>query len=872
MSHRRSLLAMPLFALVFALMPLPVLAQDDDTADEPAPVVTAIESWIALPAVEVLTPAFTEDDGKALDDVILPLGGLEPGPGDTWRWPGSDDAIEWTSVDGAAVELGSIDENATIRLLATRVRADGFTKATIRVKSFHRLKVLLDGAEIGSKESLEDFEDEDSEPGEVEEKIELTTGDHTLIVVAEGVPDRDEAWSVEAEVEVAADHADRVSVDADVMRRARLTDIFDLHSPSGLEMSPDGGIVAMNVNSLSAPREDRRRWMEFVETESGDVVGSLEGVGTLSGFEWAPDDPADRYSFITRDDGKATLYVSSIRGGSPTIVVEGIEDFGGHRWMPDGASIVFSKSVDGPEDPDDFKRYRGLSDRWGGSRNVRSLHQVSVPDGIVRRLTAGVLSTSLQSIHPDGRALLFTRSLRDDATWPFSRSELVELDMTTLDTEVLATEGWGLGADYDRSGARIAITAPADAFAGVGRDVDPDVEINLYDSQLYLMDRSTKDVRAISRGFDPGINSVAWVGNRDELLVQATDREWGRIYKYDLRRQNWQELETEAEIASSLSVAHDGSAVAFLAQGTNMPPRVQASKIRSWDPKTIRAFDTERLDQISFGEVKDFDVALGEDTIVGRVYYPPNFDESRVYPTIVYYYGGTSPVTRSFGGRYPKEWWAANGYLVYVMQPSGATGFGQEWAARHVNNWGKTVADEIVECTKKYLEAHSFADPDRLGCIGASYGGFMTMLLTTRTDIFSAAVSHAGISSISSYWGEGNWGFAYSAAATAKSYPWNRPDIYVDQSPLFAADQVTTPLLLLHGDVDNNVPPGESEQFYTALRVLGKEVEYIRIDGELHWILQYERRKRWSESIVAWFDKHLKDDAGWWDHLWPADE
>ncbi len=148
----------------------------------------------------------------------------------------------------------------------------------------------------------------------------------------------------------------------------------------------------------------------------------------------------------------------------------------------------------------------------------------------------------------------------------------------------------------------------------------------------------------------------------------------------------------------------------------------------------------------------------------------------------------------------------------------------------------------------------------------------MTMLLTSRTDMFGAAVSHAGISSISSYWGEGKRGFASSAATTAKSYPWNRPDTYIDQSPFFAADKVVTPLLLLHGAIDDNVPPGESEQMYTALRLLGKEVEYIRIDDELHWILQYDRRQYWSESIVARFDKHLKGDAAWWRHLWPEDE
>ncbi len=78
--------------------------------------------------------------------------------------------------------------------------------------------------------------------------------------------------------------------------------------------------------------------------------------------------------------------------------------------------------------------------------------------------------------------------------------------------------------------------------------------------------------------------------------------------------------------------------------------------------------------------------------------------------------------------------------------------------------------------------------------------------------------------------------------------------------------------LLLHSAIDNNVPPGESEQMYTALRMLGKEVEHIRNDAGLPWILQYDRRKRWSESVFAWFDKQLRNNAAWWGHRWPEDE
>jgi dipeptidyl aminopeptidase/acylaminoacyl peptidase len=184
-----------------------------------------------------------------------------------------------------------------------------------------------------------------------------------------------------------------------------------------------------------------------------------------------------------------------------------------------------------------------------------------------------------------------------------------------------------------------------------------------------------------------------------------------------------------------------------------------------------------------------------------------------------------------------------------------------------VNNWGITVADEIIQGVEAFLAAHPNMDRERVGCIGASYGGFMTMLLTTRTDLFAGCVAHAGISNIASYWGEGWWGFGYSAVATAESFPWNRPDIYVEQSPLYRADRITTPLLLLHGTADTNVPPGESEQLYTALKLLGRDVEYIRVEGEDHHILQYPKRKLWMETIVAWFDKQLKGEPEWWEEL-----
>ncbi len=236
---------------------------------------------------------------------------------------------------------------------------------------------------------------------------------------------------------------------------------------------------------------------------------------------------------------------------------------------------------------------------------------------------------------------------------------------------------------------------------------------------------------------------------------------------------------------------------------------------------------------------------------------------------IVNYYGGCSPVERTFESRYPHHVYAAQGYVVLVLEPSGATGFGQEFSSRHVKTAGKGVAEDIIEGTKLFGRQHQYVDTTRIGCIGASYGGFMTQYLQTLTPMFAAAISHAGISDHTSYWGEGYWGYSYSEVSMGDAYPWSDPDLYVKQSPLFRADRITTPLLFLHGDSDHNVPPGESIQMFTALKLLGRPTAFVEVTGQDHHILDYDKRRKWQDTIFAWFAKYLKDQPEWWDALYP---
>lgn len=851
--------ALPLvLTLALALVPARTVRAEEAPSRE-------LGRWLATPVVEL--PALAGDaQADPLGGVSAPIdAAFLPAEGDLWHWPLGEDPLRWEVFEGS--ELGEAVEGGPVRVrwLALHLDADGYADPELVLRSGQRLALWIDGEAAGTKNGAEAAAAE--EDGSLEKKLALTPGRHVLVVRAATVRDSTRAWSFSARLE--GESVDRVAAGLDPQHALRLDELLDVPSVRGLDLSPDGTLLAVSVRFPSANSEDGRSWVEFVETRRGRVLRTLEGVGALSGFSWLPASKGHPYSYLTQREGKSTLWRADFDGGRARRVLEDVEHFGGYRWLPDGATLVFSRSEEGAKDPEGFKRYRGLTDRWEGARDRDHLYLASA-DGLVRRLTAGDPGFALEDVAPDGRRLLVRRELRQDDQWPFSRTRLLELDLATDATRELAEEDWGLSAVYAPDGRQVVVVTHADAFGGVGRAVPDSVQINLYDSQAFLLDPESGRVTPLTRDFDPAIDEVRVSRADGFLYARATVADRRGIYRYDLRGGRWEPVDVPVDVVSRMSSADAARRLAFAGSGINQPMRLGV--VETGRRPRVRVFGevgAERYAHVRFGEVEDYDVALAGGVLDGRVYLPPGFDPAQKWPAIVYYYGGTSPVTRDFGGRYPKELWAAHGYVVYVPQPSGATGYGQEFAARHVNNWGKTVAGEIIAGTEAFLADHPYVDPERVGCIGASYGGFMTMLLTTRTDLFAAAVAHAGISAIGSYWGEGNWGFAYSAAATAKSYPWNRPDLYVDQSPLFRADRIHTPLLLLHGGADDNVPPGESEQLYTALRVLGREVEFVRIAGEKHWILSYDKRVRWAQSILAWFDRWLKGEPQWWEAMWP---
>ena len=365
--------------------------------------------------------------------------------------------------------------------------------------------------------------------------------------------------------------------------------------------------------------------------------------------------------------------------------------------------------------------------------------------------------------------------------------------------------------------------------------------------------------------------SSEWSPADGQIYLTAENRDRIDLFRLDPKNGRIRQIDTPEDLVKGFSLAAAAPVMAWYGQGASNSDRLYLMDTKKGASSLREDLSAKILKDVRLGECRpwNFKNSKGE-TVYGRFYLPPDFDPSKKYPMIVNYYGGCSPTSRNFESRYPHHAYAALGYVVYVVAlPSGATGNGQEWSARHVNTAGDGPAQDIIEGTEKFCQEHPFVNPNKIGCIGASYGGFMSQYIPTLTDRFACAISHAGISDHTSYWGFGYWGYSYSETSMANSYPWSDRELYVDHSPLYLADRINTPILLIHGDADTNVPFNESIQLFTALKLLGKETALVAVKDQNHHILDYAKRLEWQNTIWAWFAKWLQDDPSWWDALYP---
>lgn len=874
--RRGKILFITIFLLVFSFLSTSVFSNPQEEKSS-QPEEKEITSWLVVGPFPSPLSAFHQDERKKFNLVnLLKFEELDVSS----LWPKENTPFEWH--DGSTLkwqvrqsgekgaELVSQNHFPSIAYLGVYLDVPRWTKAKVTVASSQLLRVHLDGQVIATKAKAKTAEKKETaaEEEKATADLKLETGKHLLLIKTVFDPKSEADWTIKSSLEV-EEKFEGLSLSTSPGQRMTIKHLLDPPRVTNISISPDGNLAALSMRQSLPPSDETESWVEIYQLPERRLIQTYRGGMKISRVNWAP--TGNKFSYTSYDKSEGTIWVVDLEAGTSIPLLKNIKDLGNHTWSPTGKSIIYSITEKPEPDKRKVKRFQNLADRQPWWRNRSYLYKITVPGGVRQRLTAGELSTSLHSISPDGKQLLFTRSIVDYTERPFSKAELYTLDLETLEAKILLKTKWFGTAEWGPKGEKLLILGGPSLFGETGVNVPPRTIPNEYDAQAYLFDLETAEVKPITKDFNPSINQALWSRTENCIYFNTADRSYSRLYKYDLKKKAFSFIDCEVEVLGRFDIALRKPVAVYTGSSASVPLKAFVLDLKKNRFDLLKDPGKDYFAEVNFGKVERWTFKNKQDVeIEGRIYYPPDFDPNQKYPCIVYYYGGTSPVTRDFGGRYPKNLYAAQGYVVYVLQPSGAVGFGQEFSSLHVNDWGKIVADEIIDGVKKFLAAHPFVDSKKVGCIGASYGGFMTMLLLTRTDIFASAVAHAGISSISSYWGEGYWGYSYSSIATANSFPWNRKDIYIDQSPLFQADKITTPLLLLHGSADTNVPPGESTQLYTALKILGRKVEYIQIVGENHHILTYNKRILWTKTILAWFDRWLKSQSEWWKALYPV--
>jgi len=584
---------------------------------------------------------------------------------------------------------------------------------------------------------------------------------------------------------------------------------------------------------------------------------------------------------IPRDeDAPASLQVLDLDGGEPLTLPIGRLAVRELAWSPDGRRIAFTARTDpqrfivGPVPKTGEPRARHVTTldwRWdetGYIDRVRQVHVVPANGrGRARRVTSLAGGISDISWRPDGKAIAFTADPRDHAD-RHPRSSIWEVPLAGGDPrEVLALAGPVARPAYSPDGRWIA---------GVGVD-DPDF-FDEISPTLYVgpADASARAV-ALAPDLDRPVGNWAdsdltgWMTNShpgpawdgvDAVVALVTDRGRTHPWRFPIDPTSGRPAGDPMPLGMgdvmASTVAAGGGRVTVTATVGGRPPELCLAGADG-EMRPLTAMGSSWIDGLAWPEMRLVESPGAGGPIETWIASPAGVPDGPL-PTVVDVHGG------------PLGAWSpapslevvllcARGYRVVLPNIRGSASYGRDWIAPQLGEWGGPDAAD-VHAALDHVAALGLADPDRLGALGLSYGGFMVNWLVGTTDRFRAAVSENGVTNQVSAWAHSDSGPEYCRAARMgdPTTPEGVEKLW-RQSPLRNVASVRTPLLILQSEADRRCPAADNEQLFVALRWLGREVEYVLYPEEFHVIQatgRIDRRIDRMTRILDWFDRFLR--------------